>query len=121
MKSLVDVRAALEAWIRTLDINTPADVVPQTGAVGNFRVDNKPHGGVCDALAVVDIRFYVSRAEEASAHQQADQIQTDVPDRMEAQRGGPWLSLRCLSSAVTEEVLGDARYVVVVFAVEIWV
>jgi hypothetical protein len=121
MKSLVDVRAALEAWIRTLDINTPADVVPQAGVVGNFVVDNKPHGGACDALAATTIKFYVSRAEEASAHEQADQLQTDIPDRMEAQRGGPWVSLRCLSSTVTEEVRGDATYVVVVFSIEVWV
>lgn len=121
MKSLVDVRAALEAWIRGLDINTPADVVPQTGVVGNFSVDNKPHGGACDAIASTTVKFYVSRAHEDTAHEQADQLQTDIPDRMESQRGGPWISLRCLSSTVSEEVRGDATYVTVVFSIDVWV
>jgi hypothetical protein len=121
VKSLVDVRAALEAWLRSLDINVPADVVPITGTIGFFRVTNHPDGGVCDAVAATDMKLYVSRAEEASGLQQADQLQTDLPDQMEGQRGGPWIKLRCNSSSVTEEVQGDARYVVVVFAVEIWV
>jgi hypothetical protein len=121
MKSLVDVRAGLENWLRSLDLNVPADVVPLTGAVGFFRVDNRPDGNACDAKAAVDIKIYVARAEEASGLQQADQLQTDIPDQMEGQRGGPWLKLRCNSSAVTEEVHADARYVVVVFAVEIWI
>ena len=72
-------------------------------------------------MASTTIKFYVSRAEEATAHEQADQLQTDIPDQMESQRGGPWISLRCLSSTVSEEVRGDATYVTVVFAVEVWV
>lgn len=121
MKALGDVRAALEDWLRGLDINVPPDVVAVSGAVGTFRVNNQPDGGVCDAVAAFDVKLYVSRAEEGSALDQVDRLQTEIPDLMEGQRGGPWLTLRCLSSSITEEPLGDARYVVAVFACEVWV
>jgi hypothetical protein len=119
VKPLPDVVDFLEERIRALDINTPADVVPLSGAVGGFRVDYQPHGAACDALASTTVTFYVSRADEASALRQAAQLQTDLAEMLNGVRG-PWLSAKAVGSTVGDAVHAETRYVTVNFAVELW-
>lgn len=118
MKSLVDVFDALEAWVRDMDVNTSPDVVPQSAVVNGFDVNYWPHGGACDAVARATVKFYVSRADDASARRQCAQLQTDLKDGL---RGGPWLTVKVLESRVGDEVQAETRYATVTCLVEVFV
>jgi hypothetical protein len=123
MKSLRDVRDALEAWLRSVALNVPADVVPPAGDVGHFvctyhQTIAKGLAGITQAD--VTIRVYVSRAENANAHRLADDAQTILFDSLEAWPG-PWRNLTVQSSTVADEPLGEATYAAVRLAVRLFV
>lgn len=123
-KPLGDVRTALEAWLRSAQVNVAADVVPPQGDVGNFACEyhkNVAKGpGLSLTLATVTIRIYVSRAHEPSSHLGADDAQSHLQESLESYHG-PWTQLLVASSDVIEETLGDATYTTVRFTVQIWV
>ena len=122
--ALSDVRKAIEAWFESEAINVAADVVPPQGDVGNFTCRyhvNLAKGVSGVTLAEVVIRVYVQRAHEPTAHDVIDDLQSRLQESLEAFTPRPWLQLQVVTSDVTEEVRGEATYVVVRFHTQFWV
>jgi len=122
--ALSDVRKAVEAWFASEAINVAADVVPLQGDVGNFTCSyhkNLAKGVSGVTLAEVVIRVYVQRAHEPTAHDVIDDFQSRLQESLEAFTPRPWLQLQVVTSDVTEEVRGEATYVVVRFHTQFWV
>lgn len=122
-KPLNDCRKAIEEWLRSVYINTAADVITPQGVVGNFVCEYHKNQGRADTgltLASCVVRVYVSRAHEDSAHQHADEAQSDLQESLES-FDGPWHQLLVASSDVAEENIAEATYTTVRFNVQIWV
>ena len=99
-------------------------VVPPQGDVGNFTCRyhvNLAKGVSGVTLAEVVIRVYVQRAHEPTAHDVIDDFQSRLQESLEAFTPRPWLQLQVVTSDVTEEVRGEATYVVVRFHTQFWV
>ena len=123
MQSLGEARIALEDWLRSVDANVAADVVPPQGDVGNFSCtyhSNINGGKLSLTLATVTIRIYVSRAEEKSSHLAADNAQTVLYQSLESWCG-PWSGLIVNTSSVSEETIGEATYTTVRLDVTVYV
>lgn len=123
-KPLGDVRQAIEAWMRSVQVNVAADVVPPQGDVGSFACEYHENfgkgSGVSLTLATVTVRVFVSRAHEPSSHLAADDAQSTLQESLESY-SGPWTQLQVVSSDVSDEVVGEATYTTVRFTTQIWV
>ena len=124
MMALADCTTAMEEWLRVAEKNVAPDVVPPAGDVGFFdcRYHQNIAKGVNGSLvqADVDVRVYVSRAEEANAKRLAAEAQCELFESLESWPG-PWRNLTVQSSSVAEEILGEATYVAVRLSVRLFV
>lgn len=126
MIALADVRAALAAALRGLELNVSdgGDLVPNGAAIGAFVVNFHPTiAGVQQAMAVagVEVRIVTDRASESDAYGRLDAFTTTVPPALEA-APGPWHSLIVKTARPDSPLtVGDASYAALALVIETYV